>query len=223
MSEKIIANLDEINLQDFVLVDVRSKADYEREHAEGARWFYMGEGQGLLKLETDPTQPIRAADFEKRMGEIGIKNSDKLLVYDAGTDSRAASRFWYIAKHYGHAEVYILNGGYTQAKLIGVGSKPADFLPCEYMAAVTEGYTYSMPQMLANYKDIVKLDVRSKEEYSGGDLRGNPRGGHMPNAIWLPFDSLINPHPARSFADAEDIIKITQERGIGINDTIATY
>ena len=36
------------------------------------------------------------------------------------------------------------------------------------------------------------MDVRSLGEWEGHDLRGNPRGGHLPNALHLPHSKLTN-------------------------------
>lgn len=55
------------------------------------------------------------------------------------------------------------------------------------------------------------LDVRSADEFAGTDLRGNPRGGHVPgarNIDWRLFMDRAHPEYTKSPEELEELLAV---------------
>jgi thiosulfate/3-mercaptopyruvate sulfurtransferase len=73
-----------------------------------------------------------------------------------------------------------------------------------------------------NLSDVVVWDVRSAAEYTGADTRGNRRAGHIPGAIHLEWNNLMDRETHR-FKPAAEIRRILAEKGITADKEVHSY
>src|SRR5690606_39214455 len=131
--------------------------------------------------------------FQEKMQAYGVNADSRLVIYDEG-NSLGSARLFYALEYYGfQGDVSILNGGFaawsadslvtTSLKNQGVTvtSEIGNFVSviqedkqCDlaYVTGVEPG------------SNKIILDVRSKDEFDGVDVR-SAQGGHIPGAIHL--------------------------------------
>ncbi|MCL2574633.1 MAG: rhodanese-like domain-containing protein [Defluviitaleaceae bacterium] len=208
-----------VNIGQYTIIDLRSKAEYDTAHIEGA--VSLPVADALLKTE-DGGFPA-ADEWAVIMGGLGICDDTKIVAYDDGVSGRAVARFWYVAKHYGHREVRILNGGFGAAAGLAISHSVTEIMPAVYTPKATSGYLLELDGVLKNLDDAALLDVRSTEEYLGGELRGNPRGGHIRGAKLVTMDNFFADAPHQSFASPEKLAQTMDNLGIHKQDLIVAY
>lgn len=167
-----------------IIIDARSKG-YEQGHIPGAIHLTSN------KLN-DPTNPVQGflvneEEFTEVVQQAGVNADSTIVVYDEG-NGMGATRLFYAFEYYGlKNQVKLLNGGFT-AWLTAEEDVSTDevTLPQGNFVAKVQSDLIStaehIQQNLENEK-YVFLDVRSIDEFTGKDLRGNLRGGHIPGAV----------------------------------------
>jgi thiosulfate/3-mercaptopyruvate sulfurtransferase len=207
------------NFDRYTIIDLRSKGEYGAGHIAGAISLPAGD----LPFKTG-AELISGADWAALLGSRGVGNGAKILAYDDGASGRGVARFWYVAKHYGHEDVLILNGGFAAAAgILPVTARVPEVAPVAYTTKVTPGYLIGLKDILANYEKITFLDVRSPEEFVGDNLRGNPRGGHIRGAILAVMDHFFADAPGQSFASPHKLAHTINNLGAGKKDLIVAY
>lgn len=184
---------------DAILLDVRSRADYEAGHVRGARWLDLGEWMKLAKSGNDGLDHFK--QWQSRISAVGIGSEDTVRVYDDGAMTEAA-RVWFILQHFDVERAVVVNGGFRAMK----AALPADEIESGPPKPVTTS-TQSWPNRtggkveLRSREDVRRcmtakeakiLDSRTPAEYRGDDLRTNKRGGHIPGAVNLSHTELLN-------------------------------
>lgn len=136
-------------------------------------------GYGMPKMKT-------ADSIAQTLGELGIANDSRIIVYDENTGPLAAFVFW-LLKYLGHGDVRVLNGGWhAWQKSEGPVTREVPHLqPCPYVARVdpSQRSTAEWIQEHSQAGDLLLLDARSDGEYYMG---------HIPGAVNLSFDSAID-------------------------------
>jgi len=207
------------NLAQYTIVDLRSKREYDTAHILGA--VSLPAGDAPFKTTIGPPD---VATWASSLGRCGITHDTPLVVYDDGASGRAVARFWYVAKYYGHSNVFILNGGFGAALgMLPTSTDAPQVTPAIYTPVLTLGYILDLRGAMDNYGKATFLDVRSPEEYAGTELRGNPRGGHIPGAILAVMDNFFADAPGQSFADPKKLAQTMANLGMRKSDFIITY
>lgn len=182
------------------------QADYLRGHVPGAVWIGWSEFQDDLTLGL-----IGPRKFAELLSAKGIGTADTVVVYSANANLLAALVYWYFT-HYGHRSVRLLDGGRRKWELerrpLATAVPPPR--PVDYPLPAPD------PSVRAGRDDVLAaigaaniLDVRTPEEYSGllfapafagpAFAPGNDphevaqRPGHVPGAVNLPWDEVVNP------------------------------
>jgi len=219
---KILIEAHELknNLDGYTIVDLRSTAEYIAGHVAGAVSLPAGDPP----LKTDVGFPS-AADWAALLSVRGITRGTRIVAYDDGKSGRAVARFWYIAKHYGHGDVFILNGGFGPALAdhVPISCDVPEIIPAIYATNATQGYFLALDEILKNHDKIKFLDIRTPEEFMGDDLRGNPRGGHLRGAVLAEADNFFADAPGQSFATPAKLLQTMDRLGIRKSDFIVTY
>lgn len=170
--------------EDLVILDARS-GGYEEGHIPGAVAFSSRE-------VNDPNNEVQGYllgedDFEVKVQELGVNNDSTILVYDDG-NALSATRIFYALEYYGlQDQVKVLNGGYAAWLTAGYdisvetpSVEPGDFAAATNVDLIS---TKEDVESLLDQEDVVFLDTRSTEEYSGEEMRENKHGGHIPGAV----------------------------------------
>src|SRR5262245_30325280 len=86
----------------FVVLDARSKDKYNKGHVPGA----VGLDHELWNKTFYKDQD--AKEWAKRIGELGIGNKSKVVIYDDAL-AKDAARVWWILRYFGHKDARLLN------------------------------------------------------------------------------------------------------------------
>lgn len=212
-----------------VLIDTRwqlgapsQRAAYDQAHLPGAQWVEFEDalsgspGEGGRHPMPDPTV------FERAMQQAGVTDQRPVVIYDAG-NSLAASRAWWLLKHFGHTDVHVLDGGLAAWQAAGhpvtseVESVPAgDFV-------ATPGCT---PVLNADeaadlaYRRIL-LDARPADRFRGENETVDPVAGHIPGAVSMP--ALANLSDDGRFLSPDDLAMRFTAAGVQPDSEVGVY
>lgn len=172
------------------------EAEYASAHIPGARYLALP----TLKDERSevPAALPTAEQFEARMRDLGVNDSDRIVLYD-DSKLRSSARAYFICRMFGVKDVAILDGGMEKWKAEGralesgtveVGS--GDFtIPDEDRTRVR-----SKAQMLANCSTGGEqvVDARDAARFTAetDDAVHGLAGGHIPGARNVFFRTLMN-------------------------------
>ncbi len=219
-TEWLAAHLNDPNIR---IVDADDRVAYRRAHIPGAvghtGHMYLKEREGGLHI-MGPEQ------FAATMSKMGIGDDTLVIAYDAHNNLYAA-RFWWCLNYYGHPRIKVLNGGFHKwvaenrpISLESITPPPAQFAPkaqpellgvCEVMK---EG---------VGQADTAFLDVRSIEEYTGVNDRGNKRRGHVPGAVNLEWLNFVTNDELRVFKPVDELKAMLTTRGVTPDKNVYTY
>lgn len=193
-----IAALRECCGADLVVFDVRERAEYDAGHLEGALALPYAQWEQLsLGAESGLTHEQA---WIERIGALGVDSNDCVLVYDGGKMTQAA-RVWFVLQHFGVENVAVIDGGHPALQRAAAEGKcalstasatraPAKFTPGA-RGAIGLIEREALKRSIERGEAQV-LDVRTRAEFLGEDLRKNARGGHLPTAINLPHQRLLD-------------------------------
>ncbi len=172
-----------------------ASAVYAEEHIPGAVHFDIDKvADSASEL---PHMFPTANQFSACIGEMGISNADRIIVYDRSR-CVASARAWWMLLSFGHARVQVLNGGLNAWKREG-GAVDADmpkFEPVRYTARFDKRMVISWNEMLATYNDgsTAVIDARSPARFNGIEPEPRPhlRGGHIPHSKNVYYGDLMD-------------------------------
>jgi thiosulfate/3-mercaptopyruvate sulfurtransferase len=186
------------------VVDVRWKLG---DPAAGRGLFREGHIPGAVYVDMDQDladapgmggrHPLPRADqFAEAMGQAGIGDDTWVIAYDDG--GSGAPRLWWLLRHFGHARVSILDGGYPAWLAAGGTPEAGDGTApprAEFHAAPREGDILDVEELQAALEDgsVHLLDARAPERWRGDVEPVDRVPGRIPGAINAPsVDQLQN-------------------------------
>jgi len=211
------------HLDDVLVVDCRftgdrdsSLAAYLLGHIPTAVHSYWldlcAEDTRVMTLLPDRDRAIAA------LSELGVGPRTLVVAYADNADLYAA-RLWHLLRVLGHAGVRLLDGGLAAWTADGgaletgeVLPRPARFEPGAPLEAAIG--VHELRDRLAGVRIV---DTRSPEEFAGTQVRA-ARGGHIPGAVLLPWNDLID--DAGRFLDPAEIRH--RAVGAGLDPTAET-
>lgn len=194
------------------LVDVRFPEIYADGHLPGALNLPLP----ALATTRDgvPEMLLDQAAFEARLGELGIQETDTVVLYDGMWGLPAARALWALER-FGHEDVRILEGGFDRWKTEGrplTTNSPAPS-PTRYRATLSDQRVAThtwLREHLAD-PDVLIVDTRTPKEYAQG---------HVPGAVnwdWanaLPADNASALRPAGELHTELESLGVTPEKEI---------
>jgi thiosulfate/3-mercaptopyruvate sulfurtransferase len=145
-----------------------------------------------------------ASEFTALMNRYGVDADTLLVAYDAG-DLAAASRLWWMARYFGHGAAAVLNGGLAawlaQQQIVEPGPVPS-----------AEGafVAHPDPALRVDYDSVCAadhrppmIDSRDAPRYSGAVEPIEPRAGHIPGALNMPWRESLGTNGLLRDADAQ--------------------
>jgi len=129
------------------------------------------------------------------LGRQGIRRSTRVVAYD-DVGGAFAARLWWMLLALGHAHVAVLNGGYARWEREGhpiETTVPAP-LPVRYRAQPRDAEVMPLHELEARLEapGLLLVDARAGERYRGEHEPIDPRPGHIPGAINLPFQGNLD-------------------------------
>lgn len=171
---------------DAVVIDARPRSAYDEGHIDGSRSAEFTEkflirNAAQLEVFNDAVQRLAR--------DAGLSQGQRVVVYDAGRDSRATRLAW--ALEYAGFEVAVLEEG-LNGYMWSLETEPTEFAPSDF--------TLESPrsELLATADDVLNrdaktivIDARAADEFSGEKaVAGSTKGGHIPGAINLDWQQL---------------------------------
>jgi thiosulfate/3-mercaptopyruvate sulfurtransferase len=189
---------------DLRVVDVRfdladtaaGERDYREGHIPGAVYAHLDRDLSGPLGEHGGRHPLpEAATLARRLGELGIGNTSDVVAYDAG-NGMFASRLWWLLRYLGHDRVRVLDGGVAAWLAAGneLSTEPASPAPARLVPDPRPEMAVDRDHVLRNLgnPDVLLVDARARERYRGEVEPLDPRAGHIPSAVNLPFaDNLV--------------------------------
>jgi thiosulfate/3-mercaptopyruvate sulfurtransferase len=206
------------------IVDMRTRG-FDQGRIRGASHL----ANDLIRIASRPPYFLPTVDeFERLMTRYGISNRTRVVVYDDRGGIYAA-RLWFVLNVFGHSNVALLDGGWTQWVKEGrpVSTEAADVRAAAagpFRARLDTGLVATAADVVAaiDKRGVKILDARTPAEIEGRDLRGIRRGGAVPSAVPLYWEDALN-LPARTFKSRAEIEKLYDEAGVGPNDDVIIY
>jgi len=173
-----------------------ARAEYLAGHIPGAVYWdldLLSDQQSRLPhMLPDP------ATLAREIGELGVGNTDRVVVYDASGVNLSAPRVWWTFKVSGHAAVALLDGGLGRWKAEGraleTGSRQRQ--PARFTLSFQPGLLKSLAELRAVGESAAwqVLDARTRGRFEGTEPEPRPglRGGHIPGARNLPYTELVD-------------------------------
>ncbi|CAM3697739.1 sulfurtransferase [Polynucleobacter brandtiae] len=199
-----------------ILWDVRDEKSYLRGHIPGAINF--GEvGQTLRDPNKEDYIPIE--QIQKLFNAAGLDISREIVVY-GGRGNPYAYFGMYTINYFGGKQAEIYHDGIDGWKSAGLS------ISTEHQTLAPVAITLKeQPQMNVTNAEMQKLiqagraqiiDARTPDEYAGKDIRAI-RGGHIPNAINIPFeDNWQEPETAMKLSKKQ----VSDNAGMALKSTV---
>ena len=162
--------------------------------------------------------------FSEYASNLGIINSDILIIYGQHGMLMGPARAWWMFKWFGHNDVIVLNGGLTAWENEGFAietNPPKAYKKSEYTASnFNSEAIIDMAEVLEASKNKLCpiIDARPKDRFSGKSLepRVSMRSGHIPNSKNIPCSTLVGNDG--KFKTKGQINQIFKNSGIDIDD-----
>ncbi|WBW97370.1 sulfurtransferase [Oceanirhabdus sp. W0125-5] len=218
---------DNISDENIVVIDARPEKAYLDGHIPGAinaPWQSLSKMDGKTSDEGWGTVLVKE-ELEKKLGDLGINNDKTVIAYCDTTASWGDD---------GRIVWMLQVAGIKNAKILDGGLKAWDSLELDMakdrvskeavefkITNEDKSSTINTEELAKNLKDYKIIDTRTKEEYEGAQKYGELRGGHIPGAINIPFNTLVD--DKGMLKSNEEIEKIMKDNGINKEDEIVTY
>eukprot|EP00005_Dracoamoeba_jomungandri_P000497 CAMPEP_0174252008 /NCGR_PEP_ID=MMETSP0439-20130205/1658_1 /TAXON_ID=0 /ORGANISM="Stereomyxa ramosa, Strain Chinc5" /LENGTH=228 /DNA_ID=CAMNT_0015332477 /DNA_START=303 /DNA_END=989 /DNA_ORIENTATION=- len=166
------------------------------------------------------------------MADLGINNSDHLLLYDHSMGQFVASaRVWWTFKVFGHENVSVLEGGFANWPA-GLTFPKKDKLKGEYKAKKNEKLVWDLHKMMdtVDHHDALIIDARPAQRFYGEvpEPREDVQKGSIPGSVNVPFLSLFDKLNNKNNPDVfilkppDKLKEIFTQQGIDTNGRIVT-
>lgn len=219
-SEWLNAN---INKSDLVILDVSNptnksgtKPEFKNQKIPNSRFFNLTENFSEKNSRFPNTFPSEE-QFESECQNLGINNSDIIVVYD-NLGIYLSPRVWWMFKVMGHESIYVLNGGLPD--WIKKGFPTVE----NYQSPLKKGtFRASLNAEKVKYFDFIRsnisihnhavVDARSEDRFKGivPEPREGLRSGHIPNSINIPYTFVLE---NGKYKPEEELLRIFKNAGI---------
>jgi thiosulfate/3-mercaptopyruvate sulfurtransferase len=170
-----------------------ARAEFAEAHVPGAVFFDI---DAIADPHTSlPHMLPRASEFARKVGQLGIGDRDRVIVYDSRGVASAA-RVWWTFRAFDHDAVAVLDGGLPRWRAEGrpVESGTPAPRPRRFTARLRKSLVRDLAAVRQNLttRRAQVLDARSRGRFSGTEPepRAGLRSGHIPGSLNLPYDEL---------------------------------
>jgi thiosulfate/3-mercaptopyruvate sulfurtransferase len=219
---------EHLNDKNLVLFHVGDRAEYDAAHIPGAIFISLRdisltrEQAGGLTLQMPPAEQLKET-FET----FGVSDDSRIIVYFGKDWVTPSARVLLTLEYLGlgdHASM--LDGGqpvWTAAgnSVTAAVKQPArgSITPKPHPEIIADA-----AWVLAHLQDpsVNIVDARNTEFYEGKP-GGFPRGGHIPGALSIPFDSLTESETSDKLKSIAELAEIFSKAGVKPGAEVVTY
>ncbi len=171
-------------------------------------------------------------NYQQIFSKLGITDESEVLVYGFTMSEQGfgdEARVLYTFSYAGFDNVKFIDGGFKQVEKLGFNKKyvpttdridVSDVVRNEATQNKKAIYTDELLSKIGN-TDVQIIDTRLEVEYNGRVIYGENKAGHIPGAISLPFNSLVDSNGfLKSRAALE---KYVTDKGLDKNKLQVTY
>ena len=182
-------------------------------------------GEDLGKL-------LSKENYQQIFSKLGITDESEVLVYGFTMPEQGfgdEARVLYTFSYAGFDNVKFIDGGFKQVEKLGFNKKyvlttdridVSDVVRSEATQNKKAIYTDELLSKIGN-TDVQIIDTRLEVEYNGRVIYGENKAGHIPGAISLPFNSLVD---SNGFLKSRAILeKYVTDKGLDKNKLQVTY
>jgi thiosulfate/3-mercaptopyruvate sulfurtransferase len=167
------------------IIDPRSRVRYLQGHVPKAVNLPLAEVFDRESLALFPDEKLAEI-----FGRIGVDSDSNVVLYDSYDGQSAAMLAW-LLEYLGHSSVKILSTYFEHWIKQGgqILYRPVPVEPKNFTKR-TGGRTRAFVNEVLQRGDSKLLDLRSEDEFRG-KTSTEPRAGHIPGAVSLPWTELI--------------------------------
>ena len=182
-------------------------------------------GENLGKLLTKD-------NYEQIFSKLGINADSEVLVYGFTMPEQGfgdEARVVYTFNYAGFNKVKFIDGGFKQVEKLGFNKNyeptedrldVSDVVRSEATQNEKAIFTDELLSKLGS-NDVQIIDTRLEVEFNGRVIYGENKAGHIPGAISLPFNSLVD---EEGFVKSrEELEKYVNEKGLDKDKLQITY
>ena len=171
-------------------------------------------------------------NYQQIFSKLGITDESEVLVYGFTMPEQGfgdEARVLYTFSYAGFDNVKFIDGGYKQVEKLGFNKNyepstdridVSDVVRSEATQNEKAIYTDELLSKIGN-SDVQIIDTRLEVEYNGRVIYGENKAGHIPGAISLPFNSLVD---SNGFLKSrEELEKYVADKGLDKNKLQITY
>jgi len=204
---------------------VGARDEYERAHIPGA--LYIDWTSDIVDPDDVVEAQIAPAQrFAEVMGRLGIGDQHLVVAYDAHPASQFATRLWWALNYYGHDQVVILNGGLPrwQREHLPMTDVVLVYPPTIFTPAVQLQLRATAQEVLSllGQQGVTLIDARDRGQYTGEVVRGHGRPGHIPGALSIPREELVNPTTGM-FRSNEELERVFSAANVSPEERVIAY
>ena len=182
-------------------------------------------GENLGKL-------LSKDNYEQIFSKLGINADSEVLVYGFTMPEQGfgdEARVLYTFSYAGFDNVKFIDGGYKQVEKLGFNKNyeptkdrinVSDVVRNEATQNDKAIFTDELLSKIGN-EEVQIIDTRLEVEYNGRVIYGENKAGHIPGAISLPFNSLVDNNGF--LKSREELEKYVNEKGLDKNKLQITY
>lgn len=197
-------------------------AEYSAGHIPGAVRF---DHDKVADHSTGLPHMVPSAEiFAEAVGKLGIKHTDRIVIYD-GPGIFSAPRGWWLFRTMGAQNVFVLDGGLDGWKAEGraLETDSPSPTPVIFDARVRVDKIIDLQTMLGIISDgsAQIADARSAGRFAGTEPepRAGMRSGHMPGARSLPSGTFSSNGKLRTLPELRQAI---EDAGIDFGQPVVT-
>ena len=182
-------------------------------------------GEDLGKL-------LSKENYQQIFSKLGITDKSEVLVYGFTMPEQGfgdEARVLYTFNYAGFDNVKFIDGGFKQVEKLGFNKNyepssdridVSDVVRSEATQNDKAIYTGELLSKIGN-SDVQIIDTRLEVEYNGRVIYGENKAGHIPGAISLPFNSLVD---SNGFLKSREALeKYVTDKGLDKNKLQVTY
>ncbi|GAB6090480.1 sulfurtransferase [Spirochaeta dissipatitropha] len=218
----------------FLLIDCRGKADFKRGRIPGAVNLPANE---LQDPDSERGALLPLSELAEKIASAGIRADSRLVLYDDSGLVPSSRLFWVLGM-LGKTDALLLDGGGLSWIQSG---KKFDTSHPEESASVNESELSETERMridpetvksvLAEQADVyaaiddqdtVIIDTRTELEYSGQQITAD-RNGHIPGAVHINWENNIRDLFDPRFRSHEELREMYRQRGVVPEKHVIVY
>ena len=171
-------------------------------------------------------------NYQQIFSKLGITDESEVLVYGFTMPEQGfgdEARVLYTFSYAGFDNVKFVDGGYKQVEKLGFNKNyepstdridVSDVVRSEATQNKKAIYTDELLSRIGN-TDVQIIDTRLEVEYNGRVIYGENKSGHVPGAISLPFNTLVDNNGF--LKSREELEKYVVDKGLDKNKLQITY